>query len=551
MTGSLTLDTSNYLSGWKLHIVIACLFFGSFLIALDTNIINVAIPKISADFEALEDVAWYGTAYLLTITAFQPLHGSLYRYFRTDIVYRSSIAIFELGSILCAAAVNSRMFIVGRAIAGLGAAGILQGALSIISQVVPLEKRALYMGVVVSVFVIAVTVGPVLGGVFTEKTTWRWCFWVNLPIGAVVLLGLTIFLKLQKSQNENRALPLKKKLYNMDPLGCLVFIGAVTSLLLAFHWAGQTKPWSSSDVIGCLVGAGLIGILFIYLQWKRGNSALIPLRVFRYRSIWTGSMVLFFLGAITYVNVFFLPFWFQGVKGISPIQTGVDFIPYLLPQLVSLIVVGGIVKQFGYYVPYMIVGELICTAGQALLTQIHPDSTTLYWAASLVVSGLGSGMAMQLPYTAVALVLPDNDIPVGNAIAVLFYQLGGAIFISVGQNIIITTVLELVRQRLPEISPELVLSVGAANLAELATNDEELLILREIWNTAISRTMILGTALAGAAVPFTLGMEWLNAIRVAAERNKAVDTESSEESKQPTDDHRRSDEKRMDVASEP
>ncbi|KAI1471099.1 MFS general substrate transporter [Daldinia caldariorum] len=452
----------------------------------------------------------------------------MYTYFRTDIVYRVSISIFEVGSILCAAAVDSNMFIVGRAVAGLGTAGILQGALSIISQVVPLEKRPLYMGVVISVFVIAVTVGPVLGGVFTEHSTWRWCFWINLPIGAVVLAGLTVFLKIRGKQSEDRALPFTKKLRNMDPLGSLIFISAVCCLVLALHWGGQSKPWNSADVIGCLIGAGLIGILFIYLQWRRGESALIRLRVFKKRSIWTGSLVLFFLGAGTYVNVFFLPFWFQGVKGISPVWTGVDFIPLLLPQLVSLIVVGAIVKRFGHYVPYMIIGELICIGGQAMLTQIKPYSSTLYWAASFVVSGLGSGMAMQLPYTAVAIVLSDDDIPVGNAIAVLFYQLGGAIFISMGQTIIITTLLDLVPQRLLGVSAETVVTVGASNLAAITTTPEDLAVLQDIWNTAVARTMILGTVVVGATVPFTLGMGWLNSVKVAEERKKASVTGNKE-----------------------
>ncbi|KAM7202702.1 putative HC-toxin efflux carrier [Rhypophila sp. PSN 637] len=533
----------RYLSGLHLHLVIACLFFGGFLMALDTNIINVAVPKISSDFASLADIAWYGNAYLLTITAFQPIYGSAYKFFRTDYVYRVSVIVFELGSILCAAANGSNMFIVGRAVAGLGAAGLLQGALSIISQVVPLEKRPLYMGVVISVFVITVTVGPVLGGVFTEYSTWRWCFWINVPIGAVVLLGITFTLRAtnvfrddEDSSDENgtdtnknpRRLPLKTKLLNMDPLGCVLFLGAICSLLLALQWGGQTKPWKHPDVAGCLAGSAVLSLLFGYWQWKRGDDALIPLRVLKYRSIWTGGLVLFFLGAAAYVNALFLPFYFQAVRGQTPVQTGVAFIPLLLPQLVGLIVVGAIVKIYGHYVPYMLVGELIAIAGQAMLIRLQPDSTTVYWAGSMAVAGLGTGMAMQLPYTAVAVVLSDEDIPTGNAIAVLFYQLGGAIAISVGQVITITTLFDLVAERQGEgllpgtpFLAEMLLAVGAPNLHLLTGGSAAVLaVLREIWNSAIAKTMIVSLVVVAASVPFTLGMEWLNAVKVAEERRK-------------------------------
>lgn len=209
-------------------------------------------------------------------------------------------------------------------------------------------------------------------------------------------------------------------------------------------------------------------------------------------------------------------------------DTGVAFIPLLLSQIAFLIVTGGIVKQFGHYVPFMIMGEVIAVGGQAMLTQLKPDTNTVFWAAALVVAGIGSGMAMQLPYTAIALVLSDEDIPVGNAIAVLFYQLGGAISISMGQTITITSLLELLPQRLPDLSPQMVITMGTANLSLLTPTPEALVVLREIWNTAIARTMILGAAVVGAAIPFTMGMEWLNAVKVAEERKKASVAENQE-----------------------
>lgn len=186
--------------------------------------------------------------------------------------------------------------------------------------------------------------------------------------------------------------------------------------------------------------------------------------------------------------MFSLPFWFQGVIGVDPVTTGIDFIPLLVPQLIALISVGALVKAFGYYVPYMAMGELICIGRQSMLTQLKPDTSTVYWAASLVVAGLGSGMAMQLPYTAVAVVLDDEDIAIGNAIAVLFYQLGGAVAISLGQTITISTILNLVSQRLPEIPGQLIITMGAARLSEIASTPEALAIIRDIWNTAIART---------------------------------------------------------------
>ncbi|KAI4244003.1 MAG: hypothetical protein L6R40_003214 [Gallowayella cf. fulva] len=470
----MTSSDSNFLSSWRLGLVITCLFFGAFLIALDTNIVGVAVPKISSDFNALGDIAWYGSAYLLTITAFQPTLGCFYSFFEVDSI--------PVGTILSAAAVNSQMFIVGRAIAGLGAAGILQGALCIIGYAVELSKRPFYMSIVISVFVISVCVGPILGGVLTTRTTWRWCFWMYACPGAIDgedrfnadpsqkpthwSCGHDIPANLSASQGNRKREAESPPEEEADAYGHC----AITCLVLALQWGGQSMPWKSSTVIGLFAGSGIL-------------------------------------------DSFYLPFYFQAVQGVDPITSGLRFIPLMLPQMVALILTGIVV-------PFIILGQAICLAGTVLLTRLKPETPTVLWAASLVVTGIGMGMAMQLPYTAIQVVLSEHDAPIGNAIAVFFWQLGGTLSIAAGQTITLTTVLGEVSRRLPDVQTSTIISAGATNLAHAVSSPEVLHTLRSIWNLAVSRTMILSLAAVGASVPFTFGMEWLNARKISMERKE-------------------------------
>lgn len=301
---------AQYLRSWRLALVTVSLCLGTLLVAIDTTIIAVAVPKISTYFQAFEDIQWYGSAYLLAVTAFQPAFGSIYRYFSAKEVYLLSILVFEIGSVMCAAAPNSRVFIAGRAVAGVGAAGLYQGALAIVGLTVELTKRPLYLGIVLSVFGIAVCFGPPLGGVFTDHSTWRWCFWMyvsqplvfelsdsplrNLPIGAISVILILAFLRIEK-QHEATSMPLKAKLKQLDLPGISTVIGAVCCLILALQWGQERGHWGHSKVIGCFVGAFLLTAAFGLIQWKKGDSATVPLRVLRQRSILMGAWFLFFL----------------------------------------------------------------------------------------------------------------------------------------------------------------------------------------------------------------------------------------------------------------
>ena len=217
----------------------------------------------------MDDVGWYGSAYLLTTTALQPSFGKIYSQFNIKWTYLSALVIFEVGSILCAAARNSVMLIVGRAVAGSGAAALFSGGMTIVGYSVPLRKRAIYIAALSSMFGIASVVGPILGGALTDKVSWRWCFWINLPFGGVALLTVFFCFKNPERPHNNRTT--REKIRQIDLLGAFLLICAIVCLLLALQWGGSTYPWHASKVWGCILGFGLIIILFLGLQVKLGD----------------------------------------------------------------------------------------------------------------------------------------------------------------------------------------------------------------------------------------------------------------------------------------
>lgn len=276
-------DESKYLSGIKLVILSLGLCLTTFVIALDNTIIATAIPKITTVFNSLEDVGWYGSSYLLTTCSLQPSFGKVYTYFDVKYTYLFALVLFEVGSIICAAAKSSPMFIVGRAVAGAGAAALFSGGMTIIGYSVPLRKRAIYIAALSSMFGIASVVGPILGGALTDKASWRWCFWINLPFGGVSLAVVGFFFSNPERQYSH--IPFKERMKQVDIIGAVFLICAIVSLLLALQWGGQTYPWKNSKVWGCLLGFGLIIIVFIGIQIFQKDAATIPLRVFKQQTV--------------------------------------------------------------------------------------------------------------------------------------------------------------------------------------------------------------------------------------------------------------------------
>ncbi|RVD82330.1 uncharacterized protein DFL_006758 [Arthrobotrys flagrans] len=500
-------DESKYPGGLTLAILTLGLCLSTFVIALDNSIIATAIPRITTQFNSIGDVGWYGSSYLLTQTSLQPSFGKIYTYFSVKWTFLLSLFIFEVGSVVCAAAPSSTSFIVGRAVAGIGAAALFSGGMTIIGFTVPLRKRPMYIAALSSMFGISSVIGPLLGGAFTDapKLTWRWCFWINLPIGGVAFAVVLFFFKPPERKITN--LTVRERIAKIDILGAFFLISAIVCLLLALQWGGFTYPWSNSKVWGCIIGFGLIIAIFIYIQYREQDLATIPPRIFlRNRTVLSACTFNCFLSMALYAHIYFLPFYFQAVRGTSAVQSGIRCIPYLISVTVASLIVGASVTVLGYYTPFMWASAVIFTIGAGLLHTLEVDAPSSKWIGYQVLAGFGAGMGIQIPFVAVQVVLSPDDMPVGNALAIFFNSLGGAISISIAQNIFSNTLLQQLPKLAPRVNPQLVIHAGATAI-RMIISAENLPGVILAYNKAITTCFILPIAVGGIAWLCSLGME--------------------------------------------
>ncbi|KAH6649200.1 major facilitator superfamily protein, partial [Chaetomium tenue] len=256
--------TPEYPQGWRLWTVYVATLLTMFLVPLDMTIVATAIPKITQEFHSLDHVGWYGSAFFLTLAVCQSPWGKVYKYYPAKTAYAASVFVFELGSLICGVARNSEMLIAGRVITGWGGAGVTIGTYVIISHLAPPAKAPAFIGGIGAAFSIASVAGPLIGGALTGEVTWRWCFYINLPIGgAAALIFLALFL------TPKGPLPqatLKEKFLQLDILGTILAVASIVCYFLALEWGGVTKAWGEADVVGTLVGSALLAIAFGLVQ---------------------------------------------------------------------------------------------------------------------------------------------------------------------------------------------------------------------------------------------------------------------------------------------
>ncbi|KAI5464625.1 major facilitator superfamily domain-containing protein [Mariannaea sp. PMI_226] len=506
-----TEDTTEYPSAAKVSLILFALCLAIFLVALDQTIIAPALGAITAQFQSVKDIGWYGSSYLLTTTALQPMYGAIYKLFNVKLAYLTAIFIFEIGSLVSAVAPSSPAFIVGRAIAGIGTAGLFSGSIVILSLIMPLEKRPLAFGLVGGMWGIASVAGPLLGGAFTDHATWRWCFYVNLPIGGLAMLIVFIFVKVNRNNEETKNMTVLQRIRELDLAGAAIFIPAIICLLLALQWGGATYAWSSSRIIGLFVGFGLMIIVFIGIQFWQGDKGTLPPRLFKDRNVLPAMVFAMFFGASFFPLIYYLSLYFQAIQGVSAVQAGIKILPLLLSTVLISVVAGGLITAIGYYTAVIIPCMVLTTVGCGMISTLDIHSPLREWFGYQVIAGLGIGAGFQVGVLVVQTVLPQDWVPVGTACVQFFQAFGGAIFVAVSQTVFQNGLIDHINSSNIGLDPRIFINTGASEVKEVLKKmgrEDAFETVLKAYMAGLRNTFYISVACAAAAFLACCCLQW-------------------------------------------
>ncbi|KAL4757869.1 MDR family MFS transporter [Aspergillus foveolatus] len=457
----------EWISGVPLLLVNTGVTLVIFLMLLDTSIVSTAVPKITNQFHSLGDVAWYGSAYTLASCALQPLTGKFYTHFKSKIVFLTFFGIFELGSIICGVANSSIALIIGRAVSGMGTSGLINGALTIIAGVAPIHKRPTLIGIMMGVSQLGLVLGPLVGGSFTTYTTWRWCFYINLPIGGLVAI-LLFFTRVPEQRRKPPALSVLPTLHKtLDLVGFVLFAPAAIMFLLALEYGGNEYPWSSSRVIGLFVGAGATALVFLGWEYRKGKEAMIPFHLLTIRIAYTSYIATGVMFGLTMAIAYYVPIYFQAVRDDSALMSGVNFLPYVLGQLVAAVITGVLIGRLGYYLPFAIVGAILSAVGSGLFSLLSPTTSTVAWAAYQIVLGFGRGASTQPTLLAVQNGVAPDDLSTAMAILIFSQTFGGSVFLAVASVIFSEGLKSQIPRYAPGVNPQQIIAAGATGFRDI------------------------------------------------------------------------------------
>ncbi|KAB8230296.1 MDR family MFS transporter [Aspergillus alliaceus] len=505
----------EYITGIRLAVVITAVTTVCFLILLDTSIIVTAIPSITTRFHSLEDLGWYGSSYQIASACLQPLAGRIYTHFSLKWTFLAFLFTFEVGSLLCAIAVSSKMLIIARAVAGLGSSGLINGSLTIVSSSVPLHKSPPLVGVVMGFAQLGVAFGPLLGGALTQYTTWRWCFYINLPMGAAVAILLT-FTDIPEQVVKPPITDLGQLVWRkLDIVGFALFAPAAIQLLLALELGQNGLPWGGSKVIGLLCGSACTFVLFVLWEYRQGAAAMIPLSMIRMRVVWASCLLMWLISAMTLSASYYLPVYFQATRDVSPFMSGVYMLPSILSQLLFSVLSGILIGKLGYYLPWAVFCGIATSVGHGLISTWTSATPAGKWVGYQVLVGAGRGSGYQTPMIAVQNTLPPAQISIALSIITFSQTLSGAIFLTFANLIFSNGLRSLIPKYASGIDPQVIITSGATGVRNVVTEPELGGVLKA-YSQSVGHVFYMAAALGVCCVATAFGMGWKSIKKKAA-----------------------------------
>lgn len=419
MTGNVRDGQEQHVSG-NVLVSIGALLLGMLLAALDQTIVSTALPTIVSDLGGMEHLSWVVTAYLLASTAATPLWGKLGDQYGRKRLFQTAIVIFLIGSALCGMAQNMPQLIAFRALQGLGGGGLMVLSMAIVGDLVPPRERGRYQGLFGAVFGATSVLGPLLGGLFTEHLSWRWVFYVNLPVGVVALTVIAVVLRI----------PRKSRKHVIDYLGTFLIAAVATCLVLVASLGGNTWAWGSPQIVGLAVLGVLLAVAFVGVE-RRAAEPVLPLKLFRVRTFTLSAVISFIVGFAMFGALTYLPTFLQVVHGVSPTMSGVHMLPMVLGLLVSSTVSGQIVSRTGRWKVFPVAGTGVTTLGLLLLHRLDENSSTWVMSVCFCVFGLGLGLVMQVLVLIVQNAVSYEDLGVATSGATFFRSIGASFGVAI------------------------------------------------------------------------------------------------------------------------
>ncbi|MEV3927304.1 MDR family MFS transporter [Actinomadura coerulea] len=405
----------------QVYIVMSGLMIGMLLAMLDNMVVGTAMPTIVGELGGVAHLSWVVTAYTLATAAATPIWGKLGDMYGRKGMFMAAVVLFLAGSALAGMAHSMTQLIAFRGVQGLGAGGLMVGAMAIIGDLVPPRERGRYQGLMAAVMPLAFIGGPLLGGLVTDHLSWRWAFYVNLPLGALALVVTALTMHLPKRPRSTS---------RIDYVGAVLLTAGIVCLSLMTSWGGTEYAWASTTILG--LGAGAAVLLVLFVLWEmRVESPILPMSLFRSRNFTLASVLGFLVGFAMFGAVTFLPQFQQLVQGASATNSGLLLLPLMMGMLVTTMTVGQLVTRTGRYRVYPIVGGVVMTAGMLLLSRLTVDSTQLTTGLFMLVLGAGMGFLMQNTMLIAQNSVEMKDIGAASGAATLFRTIGGSLGVSI------------------------------------------------------------------------------------------------------------------------